>query len=239
MNVEDKAVKKRGENACLIPARSGSKGIPNKNLTLFNGTPLIQVTIDLAKRSKLFDEIFVSSDDTRILKLAKGHGVVPLERPSSLATDTSTAAEYLKYHFSRLCQFTTIMLLQPTSPLRTVLDLEVSLNKLWERNPSEDFAVISVSKSQSSIENLVTVNSGGNGEMFVASKNSNRQDFREMFELNGAIFLSTSRYLEMANFNFRNMKFIPYIMPMERSVDIDTKLDFEIAQFLAGREDLN
>lgn len=235
MKAENADLKSIYSIACLVPGRGGSKGIANKNLALFNGTPLIAVTIELAKRSELFDAIFVSSDDMIILELAKNLGVVPLKRPSEISGDNSTSAEYLQYHYPELSKYGCLMLLQPTSPLRNSFDLEASLELFRTKDLYEEYAVFSVSKNESPIENLVIIDKYGVGEMFLPGEKSNRQDFREMFKLNGAVYLSTLKNLAKANFSFRNMKFFPYIMPPERSIDIDSMLDFKIAQYLAGK----
>lgn len=118
----------------LIPARGGSKGIPGKNIKLLNNKPLLQYTTDLALRCKLFSKVIVSSDDDRIIKVAKDLGVsVPFKRPSNLAQDTSSTLSTVQHALSyfKNCneEFDAVCILQVTSPFRSLESLNNAIQK--------------------------------------------------------------------------------------------------------------
>ena len=132
----------------LIPARAGSKGIKNKNMTILNGKPLIFYTIQEALKVFPKESIYTSSDSTSILDYAKSLGVNAILRPESLATDESTSSEVIKHFISEIKDDSddfTILYLQPTSPLRNSNHINEAL-KIFELNDCK--SLISVSKSK-------------------------------------------------------------------------------------------
>ena len=215
----------------LITARGGSKGIPRKNILPFGGKPLIIWTIEAAQKSKYIDFIFVSTDDPEIAEIAENAGAsVPFLRPSSLSRDDSSSIDTVIHTLKIFNNFDNIFLLQPTSPLRNYLDLDNSMElfissgsqsliSLCEskKHPSLNFFINKIDKTIKSITNMSIPNQ--------------RQETEVPYEINGAIYLSTtSSLLEKKTFLTKNT--IGYIMPLERSVDIDSPIDWMWGEFL-------
>lgn len=222
----------------LIPARSGSKGIPNKNLKPFCGQSLVSRSLSLAlQASEPNDTIFLSTDSEAIKSEADRLNVpTPFMRPSELATDTSSTYDVILHALKEFeangKTFHRVVLLQPTSPFRTLQDIDDAL-KLW--SPDIDM-VVSVVKSKSNpYFNLFETNkegflvhSKGNGEY------TRRQDAPDVWEYNGAIYVITVAALHktpMSKFN----KIIPFEMPLSRSHDLDTLEDWMLAEYLFSR----
>jgi CMP-N,N'-diacetyllegionaminic acid synthase len=217
----------------LIPARGGSKGILRKNIKLFSGKPLIAYTIEEVKRSKYVDRIFVSTEDEEIAKISNAYNAEVIKRPVEYAQDSSNSSEVIKHALSWLEKEERyspeiILFLQPTSPLRTTDDINKAL-ELYLNNECE--SVVSVYKSQESPYWNLTIKNQFIEPLFGWEhfKGKRRQDLPITYSLNGAIYItSTKKYLE--NGSFFNEKTLPYIMPMERSIDIDNDSDFEFAE---------
>lgn len=217
----------------VIPARKGSKGIPQKNKKLLNGKPLISYTIEAA--IKVFDksQICISTDDLDIVKIAESYGLkVPFVRPAELSTDTAGSQEVLvhAYNFYRGNGFdaSIILLLQPTSPLRTS---EHILEAAVEYKNDCDMLVSVVESKANPYYNLMEENSEG---FLCKSKNGNfisRQEMPKVFEINGAIyFINTISLLKQPIYSFSKIK--KYVMPFESSIDIDVPSDWMYAEFL-------
>ena len=219
--------------AGLIPARGGSKGIPRKNIKLFCGKPLIAYTIEEVKRSKYVDRIFVSTEDEEIAKISKAYNAEVIKRPVEYAQDNSNSREVIKHALSWLKKeemYTPdiILFLQPTSPLRTTEDINRAL-ELYLNNDCE--SVVSVYKSRESPYWNLTMKNQFIEPLFGWEyfKGKRRQDLPITYSLNGAIYItSKEKFLEKGS--FFNEKTLPYIMPMERSIDIDNETDFELAE---------
>ena len=217
----------------LIPARGGSKGIPRKNIKLFSGKPLIAYTIEEVKRSKYVDRIFVSTEDEEIVKISNAYNAEVIKRPVEYAQDSSNSSEVIKHALSWLEKEERyspeiILFLQPTSPLRTTEDINEAL-ELYLNNDCE--SVVSVYKSQESPYWNLTIKNHFIEPLFGWDnfKEKRRQDLPITYSLNGAIYItSKSKFLE--NGSFFNEKTLPYIMPMERSIDIDNDSDFKFAE---------
>ena len=136
----------------IIPARSGSKGLTDKNIKSLNGKPVLSYTIEVAKKSGIFDNIVVSTDSEEYADIAKKYGAnIPFMRPPFLATDTSTTNEVLEYTITKLKEieqeYDYFMLLQPTSPLRTVEDILESTKLLFTKNANTIVSVCEVDHS--------------------------------------------------------------------------------------------
>jgi len=220
----------------IIPARGGSKGIPKKNLRKLQGKPLIAHTIEQAFSCKYLDEVIVSTDDPEISDISKEYGAeIPFLRPKKLAEDDSSTIDVVMHSidFLETNEYypKTLVLLQPTSPLRTVEDIENAL-KLYIKHDVD--SVVSVSEFDHSpywsmkIENDYL--KPNFGEKFLKMR---RQDLPQLYMPNGSIYISSPEDLRKFN-GFFGDKIIPYIMPKERSVDIDTMLDFKLAELLLG-----
>lgn len=223
---------------CLMPARGGSKGLPKKNIKLLVGTPLIGWSIEAALDSKYIDKIIVSTDDEKIAGVARKFGAeVPFVRPAYLATSKARMTDVLKHaiDFSvrRGDNFDLVLLLQPTSPLREAKDIDCAIELFFNKKAG---AVVSVCEAEHHPWLSGTIPSSLSLRNFIVekAKNSNRQDLPVYYRLNGAIYLADVNYFRKNN-GFMARKTFAYIMPAERSVDIDNKLDFEFAEFLKGK----
>lgn len=224
----------------LIPARGGSKGIPHKNLKPFCGESLVsravRQAISCAERD---DVIFVSTDDKEIANEALKHGVeVPFLRPDSLATDTSSSYDVILHVIEEYRKmgivFDRVILLQPTSPLRTVEDIK-NAAELW--NPDIDMVVsVNISKNNP-YYNLFETDKRGYLKISKGEGNfTRRQDAPKVWEYNGAVYVMTVNALlknSMSRFN----KILPYEMPQSRSIDLDTPQDWEIAEAIFNKQD--
>lgn len=221
-------------NIALIPARAGSKGIPNKNIKNFVGKPLISWTIETALASKCFSQIIVSTDSKAISDTAQKYGAqVPFIRKSELSTDNSTVMEVsldlISYLDKKNSQFDTFTVLQPTSPLRDVIDI-ISANKLMSEN--DIHAVVSVSPSPIHPQYIKKINSNGYLSFYDKSqtKVKRRQDMEPVYHDNGSIYMIRTKVLTNQKTWFPS-KTVPLVIPNERSVDIDTPDDFKDAEF--------
>lgn len=215
----------------IIPARGGSKGIPHKNIINLCGRPLISYTIEAAIRSKYIDYTIVSTDDEEIAKVSKGYGAeIPFLRPAELATDTSKTVESVIYTIRTLQEggkfFDTIVLLQPTQPLRTSEDIDSAIEKYYACG---NVALASVSEVDDhpilirAIENEKLI------PLLNISSTCRRQDMPAFYRVNGCIYINEiSEVNEHTSFNDNVLS---YIMDKSHSVDIDEELDLTIAEY--------
>jgi N-acylneuraminate cytidylyltransferase/CMP-N,N'-diacetyllegionaminic acid synthase len=217
----------------LIPARGGSKGILRKNIRPLAGKPLISWSIEAALDSEVCGRLIVSTDSPEIAAIAREWGAdAPFLRPASLSTDTATSLSVVEHavnwlHDTCAETFSHILLLQPTSPLRTAEDIQNAVRIAEKTNA----AVVSVCEPQQHPYLCKIVREDGILADFIPeSANYNRrQDFPPVFTLNGAIYIISVECLS-AEKTFTPEKTIPYIMPPERSFDIDTSWDFFLAE---------
>lgn len=216
----------------IIPARSGSKGLKDKNIKLFNGKPLIAHTITCAAESGVFDKIFVSTDSQLYADIAIQYGAdASFLRSEINSSDSADSWDVIKEVITKLREFgedyDEIMLLQATSPLRKPEDIIKSLELLHEKRGN---AVISLTECDHSPIWCNTLPEDGNMDYFDRKeyKGLPRQALPVFYRYNGAIYLVTLKELEKENM-FENGCYA-YIMPRERSIDIDTALDFLIAE---------
>ncbi|NLH16401.1 MAG: acylneuraminate cytidylyltransferase family protein [Phycisphaerae bacterium] len=221
----------------LIPARGGSKGIPGKNLRPLADKPLIAWTIEQARRCSWIDRVIVSTDDSVIAETAlRWDAEVPFLRPPALAADDASVIDVilhtLDWYRQRDQSYELVLLLQPTSPLRETADIEAALQRLEDCRAD---AVVSVCPCEHSP--LWTNTLGPNGHMkdFLDFKAlDNRQRLPTYYRLNGAIYLARTEYFRQRR-GFYGDRTYAYIMPSERSIDIDSLLDFQMAEFLFHR----
>ena len=218
----------------IIPARGGSKGLPKKNMKIFNGKPLIQATIDAAKNSKFLDSVYVSTDDNEISDFSKSCGVEsPFLRPKDLAGDESLINETLKYMITKLesehsLKLDSVVLLQPTSPLRTAQDID---NAITMFNQKSADSVISFVELDHPIAWNRKLDKDNRVQLIEDGSFSNRQEHDSTYYPNGAIYVLTKQMVMSDRFYSENT--FAYLMPRERSVDIDDLFQFKFAEFLA------
>lgn len=227
------------KNLAIIPARSGSKGLKDKNIKLLNGKPLLAYTIEAAKKSGKFDEIMVSTDSERYACIAKEWGAkVPFLRNEMLSNDTASSWDVVKnvieeYKFFGI-EFDTVALLQPTSPLRTANDIKDGYQLMSEKDAN---AIISVCEMDHSPVWANTLPETNSMENFVKKefRNLPRQAIPTFFRINGAIYIVKIEYL-LTNADIYDTKSYATVMSKENSVDIDSQLDFTIAEILMSNK---
>jgi CMP-N-acetylneuraminic acid synthetase len=221
----------------IIPARGGSKGVPGKNIKLLAGKPLLEYTTEIAIKSKFLTKIVFSSDDDKIIELAKKTGVeVPFKRPSNLAEDASPTLPLiqhaLSYYKSIGEEFDAVCLLQVTSPFRTLELLEKALQKFISSNLD---SLISVQKVPHEYNPHWTfeLNNKGNLKIATGEKKiiSRRQDLPESYHRDGSIYITkTSVILKYNSLFGASIGFIE--SPKEWHVNIDTFDDWDKAEKL-------
>lgn len=214
----------------IIPARGGSKGVPRKNLHPLAGRPLIAWTIEAAKASKLIDRFVLSSDDDEIIAVARSLGCdVPFKRPAALAADATPGIDPVLHALGALPGFDYVVLLQPTSPLRSASDIDSAI-ELCVSTGAE--TCVSVAEPAQSPYWMSTAGADGYLKpLFPDIKASRRQDLPQALALNGAIYVANVPDL-LKNKSFLTEKTVPFLMPDERSIDIDGPLDFRLAEAL-------
>lgn len=219
----------------LIPARGGSKRIPDKNIKILNGKPLIAWTIIAAKESGLFDEILVSTDSEKIATIANDYGAsVPFLRPSQISGDTATTAEVVRHAVSYIenanrISVDTVCLLQPTSPLRNTHHIKEAFDLYHDKGAK---SVISVCKVEHPIQLCNQLNDTLSMNDFILKKNNIRsQEHNEYYRLNGAIYIFDALHIDDISTIYDENSYA-YIMDRKSSVDIDEEEDFLYAEIL-------
>lgn len=219
----------------LIPARGGSKGIPHKNIKGFAGKPLINYSIDVARKLATDSKICVSTDDDEIINVVESLGLkIPFKRPNYLASDTATSSDVivhaLKWYESNGVTYDTVVLLQPTSPLRRLQDIKDCLESY---NDSLDM-VTTVKKSYVSAV-LCNEDESGYLQMTFGKSGVRSQDAKELYEYNGAVYVNNAKaVLEKGLGGFTKIK--KYVMPEINSLDIDTMIDWYMVESLLEKK---
>lgn len=227
-------------NLAIIPCRSGSKGIKDKNIKLLSGKALLSYSIDAALKSELFSEVMVSTDSKKYAKIAQEYGAeVPFLRSEKTSSDMAgsweVVMEVLEQYQKQEKMFDTICLLQPTSPLREALDIKAAYRELLER---EADAITSVCEVDYSPLWTMTLDDDLSLTKFRKSiKAVPRQMMRTYFRINGAIYIRRIEYIKQ-EIKICDKSEYAYIMDKSKSVDIDTNEDFEYASFLFEKKRL-
>lgn len=212
----------------LIPARSGSKGIKNKNIKLFCGKPLIQWSIEAALKTSFVDRVIVSTDSQDYADLALNLGAeVPFIRPSKYAQDDSPSIDMILHALDHIPEARNILLLQPTSPLRDHNDIE-SIYSFWKSKPN--LSVVSISKSKMHPSWMFELNKDLTINSFTKEiKAFRRQDLPDIYLINGSMYLATRDFLTKEK-SFISPDTLGFIMPKEKSIDIDDEKDWIYAE---------
>lgn len=219
----------------IIPARSGSKGLKDKNVKLLKGKPLMVYTIEAAIRSAAFGTIFVSTDSSEYAKIAENAGADSHFLRSQLnssdkASSWDTVREVIQRFEEEGKIFDEIMLLQPTSPLRTDEDI---LNAITVMNDKEAFAVESLTEMDHTPLWSNTLPIDGNMDAFFNEySNMPRQALPTYYRENGAIYLIKKSLIDKPDSEIFSNRCFAYIMPRERSIDIDIELDLRLAEVM-------
>jgi CMP-N,N'-diacetyllegionaminic acid synthase len=211
----------------IIPARGGSKRLPGKNVRLLNGLPLITWTIRAALKSGTVDRVILSSEDPEIMKVALAHGCeVPFCRPIELASDTTSTVEVILQAIDCLnIKSATVVVLQPTSPLRLPEDIDDSVKKFYNFGATSCVTVTSMPKSESFYARMSQDGFLTGEPVFRDIGNQKR------VLLNGAVYVVDAEHLRQSG-SLYGPKAISHLMPLGRSIDIDTQEDFDMAEAL-------
>lgn len=215
----------------VIIARGGSKGVPGKNLREVLGRPLIAWTIEAAKKSTLLTKVVLSSEDLDIISVARRYGCeVPFVRPTELSGDHVPGIEPVVHAVESLPGYDYVVLLQATSPLRSADDIDCAIRLCVDRGVR---SCISVNQPSKSPYWMYRVSSEGYLRPLIEQNDFHRrQDLPEVFALNGAVYVVSCAAL-LAERRLMTSDCVPYVMPFERSVDIDSEFDFMVFETLA------
>ena len=220
----------RLKTLALVPARGGSKGIPRKNIRLIAGKPLIAWTIEAALRSGLLDAVVVTTDDPEIAEVARQAGAqVPFLRPAALAQDDTPGIAPVLHALDALPGYGAVLLLQPTSPLRSTADIDACLGLAQDRQ-----AVSVVSVTEPDTHPDWTFRLGADQRLTrlaCEASAARRQDLPPVVALNGALYYAQADWLRQGQ-RLVAPETLAYVMPRARSVDIDTMLDWQLAELL-------
>jgi len=211
----------------LITARGGSKGVPGKNVRMAAGLPLIAWTIRAGLASKYLDRLVLSSDDAEIIRVAQAFGCeAPFVRDAALATDSTLSIDVVLDALDRVPGFEWVVLLQPTSPLRTAQDIDGAIERCME---AEAPACVSVCPSDQTPYWMFSVGADGHlTRVLPAPEATTRQGLPPTYFLNGALYVAKCDWIRRTR-TFITPEAVAYHMPASRSVDIDVEEDFEAA----------
>jgi CMP-N,N'-diacetyllegionaminic acid synthase len=230
------------KNLAIIPARSGSKGLKDKNIKLLNGKPLLAYTIEAAKESGVFDEIMVSTDSKEYAYIAKQWGAnVPFLRSEEKSNDTASSWDVVKEVIEKYrdlgTEFDTVALLQPTSPLRTSNNIIEGYNLMKEKEANFVVGVCEMEHSplwaNTLPENLSMAN-------FIRPEflEIPRQKIPKYYRINGALYIVKVDYLMKSSYIYEDGSYA-LVMKKEDSIDIDDQVDFTIAEILISKRPAN
>lgn len=222
---------------CTICARGGSKGVKNKNIKELDGKPLIAYTIEQAKASGLFEYIVISTDSDEIAHVAKAYGAeVFFTRSDEMSSDTAGKLDVIKDAFVRSeayygKQYDYLIDLDATAPLRSVDDIKNAFAQFLQEN--NDNLITAMPSRRSPYFNLVEVSVDGKVTLSKQLDGSivRRQDAPKSYDMNASIYIWKREVLLGQKSLFLEKTGL-YVMPEERSIDIDTELDFEFVEFL-------
>ncbi len=219
----------------VIPARGGSKGIPGKNICDLAGRPLIAYTIEAARAARHIDRVVVSTDSAEIAQVAERCGAdVPFLRAGDLARDDSLAIDVYLDVLTRLGgKMNAFCVLQPTSPLRSQSDIDQAI-EMFHRFAAD--SVISVCEAPHPLSWFRTLDEDSKLAPLQKSggKPANRQVEKKLYIPNGAVYVLSSEFFRHSRSYYSDLTF-GYVMPRERSVDIDVPFDLSVAEMLILR----
>ncbi|MDA9578174.1 acylneuraminate cytidylyltransferase family protein [Gammaproteobacteria bacterium] len=212
----------------VILARGKSKRLPRKNILDLVDKPLIAWSIEAGLKSKYIDKLLVSSDDEEVLEIANKFGSDTLKRPDELAGDTSTSLDAIKHSITSFERYDYVMLLQPTSPLRNVKHIDEAIELLGKKDADAVISVCEMSHSPlwcNTLDDNLSMTSFLKDEV----QNKRSQDLEKFYRLNGAIYLCKTEKLLKENSFFLKDNIFAYVMDRKSSIDIDERIDFELA----------
>jgi len=222
----------------IIPARGGSKGVTKKNIRLMAGKPLIFYSIEAGLKSEYIDRVVVTTENIEISKIAERYGAEVIKRPEKLAKDDTPSPPVYKHAIrflekNKQYKPDIIVVLQPPTPLRTVEDIDSCIRKLIKEKCD---SVITLRKVEHPVHWMVKIDKNGKVyKYFELNEIKRRQDAADVYMPNGAVFV-TWYDIFMKYCTMRGPDTRAIIMPQERSIDIDTELDFFIAEKLMDKK---
>lgn len=222
----------------IIPARSGSKGLKDKNIRELNGKPMLAYTIEAARKSGIFKEILVSTDSEKYAEIARKYGAyVPFLRSEKTSSDNAATNEVIEEVLTNLKklgkEYNKVMLLQPTSPLRDEEDIKGAIELFKNKKAN---CVVSMCECEHSPLLSKILDKEMNLDGFLSNfKKVRRQDMQAYYRLNGAIYLFNVDYFFKYK-NFYEKDSYAYIMDKEKSIDIDDIFDFKLAEIIMKKD---
>jgi N-acylneuraminate cytidylyltransferase len=221
----------------VILARGGSKGLPRKNIRHVGGKPLVVWTIEAGQKSKYIDRLILSSEDLEIINIAKKYNCeVPFVRPDYLAADDTKSIDVILDVLNKLQEkYDYVVLLQPTSPLRLPEDIDNAIKLCINQNVN---ACVSLTEPSKSPYWMFKLNVDGYLRQLIKQKARphRRQDLPKSYAVNGAVYIAKVGWLSRTK-NFLTDETIAYLMPTERSVDIDSEIDLVLCDALLKKKD--
>ncbi len=223
----------------LIPARGGSKGIKDKNIISLNGDPLISYTILSSLKSKYIDDTVVTTDSQEIANISKKYGAsVPFMRPAELASDQARTIDAVLHAIKSLDEmgnhYDILVLLQPTQPLRTTVDIDRAIEKFFAKGMK---GLVSISPVNEHPLLMRTMDEDGNVESLLGENSTcRRQDMKSYYKVNGCIYIN--RISEISQNTSFNDNLVGYVMSVAHSVDIDDMKDLYLAEYYIQKENM-
>ena len=219
----------------IIPARKGSKGIKGKNLKKLAGYPLIDYTFQLVSSLKILDKIYLTTDDDRIIQLARKYKKIniPFTRPSNISTDSTPMHEVVS-HLIKFCdeineKYDFIVLFQPTTPFRDTKEIENMIKHAIDNKIDSLFSVTDVWHHPSE---YITYKNNNLNYLLSPNSSTRRQDFERVYFITGALYVTKSSFF-CSTKSFVNDKSKPYCLSQKTMIDIDTPFHFEMAEAYA------
>ena len=222
----------------IIPARAGSKRVPHKNTRLLGGKPLVAWTIEVALQASCLQRLVVSSDSAEVLEITRAFDPrLALERPARFATDTSLAIDYVKHALGELesegSRYDVVVIIQPTSPFTAVEDIEATTNLLLETGAD---TAVSVELVDQMLHPLKLKKMEGGRVLPLFEEEGGRMaahEIPEVFTRNGSVYATTHKVIEQGRIIGSDCR--GYLMPKERSIDINTEVDWLFTEFVLSR----
>lgn len=223
----------------LIFARGGSKGLPGKNIKIFNGKPLIAWTVELARSMGIFDRLIVSTDSDEIAEIAQRYGAeIPFLRPAELASDTCPERLAWRHAVENLPPFDIMVSLPAVAPLRRSETVHKCI-ELFKKGDADTVITVTPASRHPAF-NMVRIDAEGYSKTAIAKKSPicRRQDAGEFFDMSTVCYVTSPNAIMKQNSIFDG-KVRHIIIDREESIDIDTIFDFEIAQWLHAKRNKN
>jgi CMP-N,N'-diacetyllegionaminic acid synthase len=222
---------------CIILARGGSKRLPGKNIKSFHGKPLISYAITAAKECAYIDTTMVSTDDEAIASVAREYGAeVPFMRPAELSSDTATSLSAMqhavRFYEDQGVHFDLIVLIQPTVPGVLSTDITGLIEKVVEKGSNSGITVSEITDPPAWMYRMS--DTGELSSYLPPASDTRSQDLEKLHRVNGAVYVTKRHTLMEQDVIVDKESVVGVLMPRERSVDIDTKTDFKIAETLLG-----